>query len=51
MMPFLLPGDAKNCPAVPSSNNQNKTSRHSPLLEDFLLVQTSPFSWLTTSSA
>ena len=32
MMLFLLPGYAKNC-QLPSSNNQNKTPRYSPLLK------------------
>jgi hypothetical protein len=32
MMPFLPPGDAKKC-QLPSSNNQNNTSRYSPLFE------------------
>jgi hypothetical protein len=32
MMPFLRLGDVKNC-QLPSSNNQNKTSRYSPLFE------------------
>jgi hypothetical protein len=31
-MPVWLPGDAKNC-QLPSSNTQNTTSRHSPILK------------------